>query len=415
MAYRADPSVAEAPRRRIGARVAWILVGVAGVAVAVSFLVRGADDSAADKERKARATPVAVAAVERATITERGRYPGELDADTADVSSFYTGRLTAVHVRVGDLVSQGQVVAEIDPVDAREQIARARAQAQAAATEQRRASIELDVARRQLERFERLSDQVSASEIDAQRAKTDALRAAVATASARGAEAQAGVRLLQKRVVESEIRAPFAGRIAARHVDPGVIVDAGAAVVRVVATSPLRIRFEVPEQDVVGLAAGTSLRVVTQAGAADTTGASARVTGVAGEVDRQRRVVTLEAIIEAPLPGWLPGMFAEAVVDRRRLDNANVVPTAAVLSRLQPDGTMATGVLVADGEVARWQPVALIAREGERAAVDPVGGGGLASGARVLVAGHIDLGDGAGIQVTGTRKAEPAAAAEKSK
>jgi len=403
MVHRADPSLAEAPGRRIGARVGWILVGVAGVAVAVSFLVRGADDSAADKERKPRATPVAVAAVERATITERGRYPGELDADAADVSSFYTGRLTAVHVRVGDMVTQGQVVAEIDPVDAREQIARARAQAQAAATEQRRASIELDAAKRQLERFERLSDQLSASEIDAQRARTDALRAAVATASARGAEAQAGVRLLQKRVVESEVRAPFAGRIAARHVDPGVIVDAGASLVRVVAVSPLRIRFEVPEQDVTGLAAGTSLRVVTQAGAADSTGAGAKVTGVSGEVDRQRRVVTLEALIEAPLPGWLPGMFAEAVVDRRRLDNANVVPTAAVLSRLQPDGTMVTGVLVADGEVARWQPVTVLAREGERAAVDPVGGGGLTAGAKVLVAGHVDLADGARVEVGGGR------------
>jgi len=303
-------------------------------------------------------------------------------------------------------------------VDARAQIARARAQAQAAGTEQRRASIELDAAKRQLERFERLSEQVSASEIDAQRAKTDALRAAVATATARGAEAQAGVRLLQKRVVESEVRAPFAGRIAARHVDPGVIVDAGAPLVRVVATSPLRIRFEVPEQDVAGLAAGTALRVVTQAGASDKTGAAARVTGVAGEVDRQRRVVTLEALIEAPLDGWLPGMFAEAVVDRRTLSNATVVPTAAVLSRLQPDGTMATGLLVADGEVARWQPVAVLAREGERAAVDPVGGGGLAPGANVLVAGHVDLGDAARIQVTASRKAataSPTAAAEESK
>jgi membrane fusion protein (multidrug efflux system) len=414
MAHREDPSPAGAPRRRIGAKLGWILVGIAGVAVAVSFLVRGADDSSADKERKARATPVAVAAVEKATITERGRYPGELDADAADVSSFYTGRLTAVHVRVGDLVTQGQVVAEIDPVDAREQIARARAQAQAAATEQRRASIELDAARRQLDRFERLSDQLSASEIDAQRAKTDALRAAVATASARGAEAQAGVRLLQKRVVESEVRAPFAGRIAARHVDPGVIVNAGGSLVRVVAVSPLRIRFEVPEQDVAGLAAGTSLRVVTTAGASEETGASARVTGVAGEVERQRRVVTLEALIEAPLAGWLPGMFAEAVVDRRQLDNATVVPTAAVLSRLQPDGTMATGLLVADGEVARWQPVTVLAREGERAAVEPIGGGGLAVGANVLVAGHVDLGDGARIQVTGTRK-PASAAAEKAK
>lgn len=384
------------------ARIAWAVVIVAGLAVAASFAIRGGGEDGRKERDGGKATPVAAAPVERATITERQRYPGELDADAADVSSFYSGRLTAVHVRVGDLVKEGQVVAEIDPVDAREQIARARAQAQAAATEEKRAAIELDVARRQLERFERLREQVSVSEIEAQRAKTDALQAAVATAAAREAEARAGVRLLQKRVVESEVRAPFAGRIAARHVDPGVIVDAGAPLVRVVATAPLRIRFEVPEQDVAGLAAGTTLRVTTRSGAGDQQGAAARVTGVSGEVNRERRVATLEAIIESAPAGWLPGMYAEAVVDRRTIEGATVVPTAAVLSRMQPDGTLVTGVLVAEGDRARWVPVRVAAREEDRAAIEPTAGGAaVAAGARVLVAGHIDLTDGSKIQLAG--------------
>jgi RND family efflux transporter MFP subunit len=337
-----------------------------------------------------------VAPVERATLTERGRYPGELDADAADVSSFYTGRLTSVHVRVGDLVDKGQVVAEIDPIDAREQIARARAQAQAAAAEERRVAIDLGVARRQLERFERLREQVSVSEIDAQRSLTESLESAVATAEARGAEARAGVRLLEKRVFESEIRAPFAGRVAARHVDPGVVVAAGSPLVRVAATAPLRVRFEVPEQDVAGLAVGTRLQVVAQAGGQDKGGVAARVTGIAGEVSRDRRVATLEALLESPPESWLPGMYAHVIVDRRVIEGATVVPATAVLSRLQPDGTIATGVLVADREVARWVPVVIAAREGDRVAIEA---SALAPGARVLVSGHLDLTHGSRIQV----------------
>lgn len=260
-----EPSTTSTPpSRRV--RVGWILVVVAAIAVAASFILSSDDDAAARKEKEAPATVVAAAPVERATITERGRYPGELDADTADVASFYPGRVVEVRVRVGDLVDADQPIAEIDPVDAKEQIARARAQADAAKADEQRASIELAEARTQLERMEGYREQVSDSEFDAQRARVQALSSAVSSASARGAEAGAGLRLLQKRVVESVVRAPFAGRIAARHVDPGVIVAAGAPLLRVVATTPLRVRFEVPEREVAGLTVGTALRVVTQAG-----------------------------------------------------------------------------------------------------------------------------------------------------
>ena len=393
--------------RRTRARLGWAAVGLGGLAVAASFALSADDDATAGKRGGPRATPVAAAAVERATITERRRYPGELDADTADVSSFYGGRIEKVRVRVGDLVKEGDPLADIDPVDAREQIARARAQAQAAEAEEQRAAIELEAARQDLARHERLRDQVSAAELDAQRARAESLRAAVATAAARGAEARAGLRLLQKRVVESVIRAPFAGRIAARHVDPGVIVAAGAPLVRVVATAPLRVRFEVPERDVVGLTAGTSLRVVTQAGASDAeAGAAATVTGVGGEVSRTRRVAQIEALIDEPPAGWLPGMYAEVIADRRTIEGATVVPASAVLSRLQPGGEVTTGVLVADGEVARWVEVTVTAREDDRVAIESTGEP-LAPGTRVLVAGHVDLTDGSRIQLAADPDAPP--------
>ena len=376
-------------------RIGWAVVAILGVAVVASFWISSDDGAAARKERARAATPVAVAPVERATITERGRYPGELDADTADVASFYPGRVEAVHVRVGDEVKADQPLAEIDPVDAREQVARARAQADAAKAEGSRAAIEVAEAKIQLERMDSYRDQVSDADYDAQKARVAALEAARTTASARGAEAGAGLRLLQKRIVESVIRAPFAGRIAARHVDPGVIVAAGAPLVRVVAVAPLRIRFQVPEREVVGLEVGTALQVVTRAAADAAAGVPATITGIGAEIDREHRVATVEAVIDPPPAGWLPGMFAEAIVDRQAIEGL-VVPATAVLSRLQPDGTIATGVLRADGDVARWVPVEVRAREGDRAAI----AGEIEAGASVLTAGHVDLTDGARIEVT---------------
>ncbi len=382
-----------APSAPSRAWIAWIVVGLVAIGIAVSFLFEGGDDEPAGKPTGGKVTPVSAVAAEKGEMIQRGRYPGELDADAADVAAFYAGRLVSIKVRVGDTVAANDILAEIDPVDAKEQIAQARAQAKAAAAERNRAKVERDAAHAEAARLEPLARDklISALEIDRQRAKAKALDATVESAAAGEAEAEARVRLLQRRIVESVVRAPFAGRIAERYVDPGATVAAGARLVRLVATSPLRIRFEVPEADVGRIKTGSALSVVTKAG--DGKPAAARVTGVASEVSRERRVAAVEGLIEEPPPGWLPGMYADAIVELRTLHDATIVPAVAVLSRLSPDGTMKVGVLFAGDGVARWIPVREVARDGDRVAVE----GNLPAAAKVLVAGHVDLSDGSKI------------------
>lgn len=389
----ASPRGGPGPRAWLG----WSIVALTGGAIAASFFLRGESDGAARTKGASKVTPVTAAIVAQESLTERGRYPGELDADTADVAAFYAGRLVAVHVRVGDTVAKNAVLAELDPVDAKEQIAQARAQAQAAAAEERRVRVERDQALAEANRLEPLAKDklIAEIEIDKQRARAASLGAALEAASAGGAEARARVTLLERRMVESKVRAPFAGRIAERYVDPGAIVSSGARLVRLVQVSPLRVRFEVPEQDVPTVNVGTTVHVITKA---HTTGdgVRAKVTGIGSEVSRERRVASAEALIENPPQGWLPGMYAEAVVDRRTLDRALIVPSNAVLSRLQPTGEVLTGVLADNAGVAKWVPVRVVARDGDRTAIEA----DLAAGSRVLVGGHVDLMDGSRIKVS---------------
>lgn len=373
---------------------------VAGAGVGASFLVSSSDEAAGAKKNGPKVMPVVAADVVQGSITERGRYPGELDADAADIAAFYAGRLVAVHVRVGDTVEKGAVLAELDPVDAKEQIAQARAQAKAAEAEERKARVERDAAAAEVARLEPLARDklVAEIEIDRQRARAASLAVAVETAAAVGAEARARVTLLERRVVESKVRAPFAGRIAERYVDPGTIVSSGARLVRLVETGTLRARFEVPEQDVPGIVKGTRVRIVTKA---DPTGqgVEATVTGIGSEVIRERRVAIAEAKIETPPAGWLPGMYAEAIVDRRTIEQATIVPDVAVLSRLQPSGEVVVGVFLDDNGIAKWQPVSVVARDGSRVAIE----GPVPVGARVLVGGHVDLLAGSRIQAAATQ------------
>jgi multidrug efflux pump subunit AcrA (membrane-fusion protein) len=145
---------------------------------------------------------------------------------------------------------------------------------------------------------------------------------------------------------------------------------------------------------------------------------TATVTGLAAEVTRDRRVAIAEAIVLEPPADWLPGMYAEANVTIKALENVLVVPSVSVLSRLTPDGRVETGVFIADEGFARWVRVDVLAREGDRVGVAPAAAPAvrdpestassvrLTDGAKVLTAGHVDLTDGSAIKVAEEPRAE---------
>src|SRR5690606_30175627 len=201
------------------------------------------------------------------------------------------------------------------------------------------------------------------------RTRAGALAAAVESASAQQAQAQARVGVLDRQIAESRIRAPFAGTVAARRFDPGSFVAAGSTVLRLVANAPLRVRFEVPEQDSGRFSADTPFAVrAPPTGAREVTG---HVTGLGTEVDRARRVVRIEGVVDEPPASWLPGMFAEVVAAQQTIEDATIVPAVALVSRLVTGNAVQTGVLRPVDGAASWVPVRVLARDGERVAVEP--------------------------------------------
>lgn len=415
-----DP--ASHPRNARGRWLGWLVVAALATAVTLSFVLEEAPVAPERKAPAARPTPVAATPILRGPLVERARYPGELDADAADIAAFFPGRLLSVEVRVGDRVERDAVLARLDPVDLDEQLAQAKAQVAAAQADERRVGVELAMARKELERMSPLAQQklIAALELDLQRAKVDALRAQVGSSTARAAEAKARVALLEKRVSEMIVRAPFAGRVAERYVDPGAIVGAATRLVRLVEESPLRLRFEVPEHELVAVTPGSEVLVTTRGHRVTdpALAVTAKVTGLAGEVSRERRVATAEALVSEPPEGWLPGMYAEAHVATRALDDALIAPSVAIVSRLMPSGLVETGVFIAEGEAARWVRVDVLARSADRVAIAatppreprdpeaPSSAARLSAGALVLTAGHLDLTDGGAIKVAEPPRAE---------
>ena len=172
----------------------------------------------------------------------------------ADLSAQTAGRITAVEFDVNDRVKAGDVVVRISAV---EQDAGANAaRAQLRAVEASAAEAEQDY-----RRFAALGNGqfVSKAQIDQARASRDA---AVAARDA----ARANVAQAAQQSSYTVVRAPFAGVVAARDVEPGESIAPGQPLVVVYEPRELRIEVAVPQSHAEAIRRDPRARVLLPGG-----------------------------------------------------------------------------------------------------------------------------------------------------
>ena len=168
-------------------------------------------------------------------------YAGEIRARVESRLGFRVGgKMTERPVNVGDAVRAGQLLARLDPRDLRlgEDVARA-----AVAS----AAVNLPQADADFKRYRDLRDQGFISGAELERRETSLK---VAQAQLEQARAQSGVQGNQAGY--AALNADASGVITGVDVEPGMVVAAGAWVVRLAHDGPRDVVFSVPE-DKVGL------------------------------------------------------------------------------------------------------------------------------------------------------------------
>jgi membrane fusion protein (multidrug efflux system) len=372
-------------------------------------------------DRKAagpQAAAVVSQPVERGSMVVRRRYPGELFSDAVELGSRVGGRVEAVHVRIGDHVDAEQPVAKIDDELLARQLRELRAMLRARRALARSSEVSASAAQRELDRGQQLLEQGVASrqELDGLETELRLREAGHASAVAQAEQAQATIAVLEESLTDSEIRAPFAGVVARRDVDPGAFVDAGQSIVRIVAEAPLRVRFRAPEHELGDIHVGLRFELETRLDAPDSPDMAGlprgEITRLAGEVTPADRSMQIEGIVD-PNASLRPGMYADIRLDLRALEAALIIPDVALLERVDVSGRASTGVfrVAHDGAgeaVARWVDVRVLGREGARVAIEPLQADAISDADEVLVRGHRELGEGAAIRARSeSANAEP--------
>lgn len=177
-------------------------------------------------------------------------YPGEIRARHEPALAFRVGgAVTRRLVDVGDRIKQGQALAELDAEDLKLQRDAARAQLEAAQTENRNAGNELTRYRDLLER-----KLIGESQFDAVKTRHD-------SSVAQLERARAQWKVADNQAAYAVLKAPSDGVITRRSVDAGQVVSAGQTVFAMAADGEREVRIDLPEHEVARFAVGQPVTI----------------------------------------------------------------------------------------------------------------------------------------------------------
>lgn len=175
-------------------------------------------------------------AVELSSVPKIHTAPGTVTSrQEARLSAEVSGRVLDMARDVGDSVTTGEALVQLDDSDLQARLKEARA-----GLESTRAALE--EARQEHGRTQRLYERDSVSEQQMEQAT-----AALAKARAREAKAQARIQKLQVRLDKTTIQAPFDGVVATQHIEEGELAQPGKPVVTILSTQRLRLVAHVQE------------------------------------------------------------------------------------------------------------------------------------------------------------------------
>lgn len=333
---------------------------------------------------------VTVAAATKQTVPVTVQMNGSVvSLNSVDLRPQVTNTVSAVHVKEGQFVKEGQLLFTLDQRLDQANLAKARAQ-------QQKDEATLAGLQRQYKRSQDLVAQnfIARSAADSTRSQLAAQRAAVAAD-------RAGVQSAQVALGYSTLRAPIAGRIGAVSIYPGTLVQPTSTLVTITQLDPIAVSFPVPEANLQDLLAAARNKTQVEAIVA---GRKTPLVGslnfVDNTVDPLIGTVRAKAVFDNADQGLWPGQFVVTRVTVRTLTDATVVPAAAVMTLA--DGT-ALYVVGADMTAAR-RKVQTLYTFGTQVVVS-----GVQPGERVVIEGKQNVRPGGKVRIEAPAVASPAA------
>ena len=284
-----------------------------------------------------RSQPVA-----RASVTQDVTATGTISPiKKVEVATQVTGKVITLAADYNSHVTEGHIIAVIDPKTYESQLASARAQLKSNQATLERTQAQIRLAKKELERLTKLFERghISESDLDSAQSNYDQLVATEKVNQAAIEQSEASVKTAETNLSYCTITSPVTGVVITRAVDEGQIVvsSMNASALFTIATDLSRIQVEasIPEADIGEIKVGQTVNFTVDAYKDKFVG---KVMQIRLSSTTTSNVVTYPVIVEAENPGekLFPGMTATISIVVSQA--ADVLTVSAAALRFVPEG-----------------------------------------------------------------------------
>jgi len=309
-----------------------------------------------------------------------------------DVKAETVGRIVRFPKEQGDRVEQGEILARVDEENYQIAIRQAETAVQVMEATLARTRVVETHAQSELVRAQNLVKSGGITDQDLQSAEVAAQEAAaqVALADAQLEQARASLEQAEKRLRDTEIRAPVGGTIEVKHVNTGAYVEMSTPVITIVDNSQLELVASIPTARLGRVATGQRVRFGVNSYPDSVF--EGRIVEISPAVDLQTRAIAVRVQVDNAGGRLKAGMFAQGEIVTGVEEDAIVIPASAIYRN---DGSAeGSYVFVVNGSSARRREIR-IARETDSSVVVA---DGLAPGDLLITEQSIELADGVRVQ-----------------
>lgn len=250
-----------------------------------------------------RVTSVNAYIIKPGAISEKINITGSIVAnEEVDIRPEASGIITGIHFKEGTQVRKGDLLVKINDSELQAQLSKALTMQKLAEEQEYR------------QRLLQEKGAVSKQDYDVVLAQLNSLKSET--------------RLIRAQIEQTEIKAPFSGKIGLRNVSLGDYVTPTSIVASLVDDDPAKIIFSVPEQYANNIPPDANIAFTVK-------GVSrvfqAKVYARSSKIDVNTRTLELKAMVPNDEGLLIPGSFAEVTLMLHQTENALLVPTEALI------------------------------------------------------------------------------------
>ena len=305
--------------------------------------------------------------VKRGKIAQTVSATGEIAAtNLVDVGAQVSGQIKKMHVKIGDVVKEGDLIAEIDNVTQVNEVNTRKAQLQTYQAQLESAQVALKIAQRKYNRYKSLAsaDAVSKEEFEATEDSLATNRAKIKELQSSIRQTQIAINTAEKDLGYTRITAPSAGTVVSLVVEQGQTINASQTsptVLQMADLTSMTNKMQIAEGDATKVKAGQTVNFTILS--EPDTPISAKLDSIdpglttmsqgsySRSTDTTSNAIYYYARATVPNPeGKLAiGMTTQNTVEIASADNVLMVPTVAIKTK---DGKKFVRVLGANNQAS---------------------------------------------------------------